>query len=447
MAETSDNLDAYVLEDGAHIGVVGGGPTGSFFSIFALKMARMMGKQIQLTIFEPKDFTKDGPAGCNRCGGIISELLVQTLAVEGINLPDSVVRKGINSYNLHTNHGDVYFATPDLERTIATVYRGGGPKGMIPEGKESFDYFLLKDAIKEGAVLDPLRVDRIEIRDKKPVLFSKDRELGQFDLVVGAFGVNSTTPKMFEEIGFGYKEPPTVTTAIAELLLGKENVEKHFGNSVHLFLLPDKGMKFAAMIPKGAYVTLCVLGKEMHANTVSEFLEKPVVKNVLKDIPYTVGCRCLPKMNAGAPLKPFTDRVVTCGDAGSTRLFKDGLGAAYLMGKAAAKTALFQGVSARHFQEDYYPVYHSIIIDNRYGQFLFAVTDVYRKNRILTEGMLRVVRKEQEDPADHRILTSILWNMFTGNERYKNIFPKALDIRMHGNLLREFSQVLTRRGS
>jgi len=445
--EIKSNLDQYILEDDSNIAVVGGGPTGSFFSIFALKMARMMGKQIQLTIFEPKDFTKDGPAGCNRCGGIISELLVQTLAVEGINLPDSVVRKGINSYNLHTNHGDVYIATPELERTIATVYRGGGPKGMIPEGKESFDYFLLKDAIKEGAVLDPLRVDRIEIRDRKPVLFSKDRELGQFDLVVGAFGINSTTPKMFEEIGFGYQEPPTVTTAIAELFLGEENVEEHFGNSVHLFLLPDKGMKFAAMIPKGSYVTLCVLGKEMHANTVTEFLEKPVVTNVLKDIPYTVACRCLPKMNVGAPLKPFTDRVVTCGDAGSTRLFKDGLGAAYLMGKAAAKTALFQGVSARHFQEDYYPVYHGIIIDNRYGQFLFTVTDVFRKNKLLTEGMLRVVRREQKGPADHRILSSILWNMFTGNERYKNIFPKALDIRMHGNLLREFSQVLTRRAS
>ncbi|HXX53140.1 MAG TPA: hypothetical protein VEI28_01075, partial [Thermodesulfovibrionales bacterium] len=130
---------------------------------------------------------------------------------------------------------------------------------------------------------------------------------------------------------------------IAELFLGEENVDKNFGNSVHLFLLPDKGMKFAAMIPKGAYVTLCILGKEMNANTVSEFLEKSVVKKVLNNVPYTVGCRCLPKMNVGAPVKPFADRVVTCGDAGSTRLFKDGLGAAYLMGKAAAKTALFRG--------------------------------------------------------------------------------------------------------
>src|SRR5512142_194700 len=87
--------DNCVLEDGANIAVIGGGPAGSFFSIFALKMAKMVGKDLNITIFEPKDFTKTGPAGCNHCGGVISELLVQTLAVEGINLPDTVVRKGI----------------------------------------------------------------------------------------------------------------------------------------------------------------------------------------------------------------------------------------------------------------------------------------------------------------------------------------------------------------
>lgn len=445
MAET-ENLDEYILDDGANIAVIGGGPTGTFFTIFALKMAQLIGKQLNITIFEPKNFVKDGPVGCNHCGGIISELLVQTLAVEGINLPDSVVRKGINSYNLHTNQGDVFIATPDLERTIATVYRGGGPKGMISEGKESFDNFLLKEAIREGAVHKPLRIGRIEVRNKKPVLFSKDQEIGEFDVVVGAFGVNSTTAKIFEEIGFGYKEPPTVTTAICELRMGQDAVTEYFGNSVNLFLLPDKGMKFAAMIPKGSYVTLCILGKEMNVNTVSNFLDKPVLKKVLKDVPYSVECRCLPKMNVGAPEKPFADRIVMCGDAGSTRLFKDGLGAAYLMGKAVAKTVVFQGVSARHFQEDYLPVYKSIITDNMYGRFLFFVTDIFRKNKVLTKGMLGVVRKEQKGSGP-RILSTILWNMFTGNERYKNVFPKSLDPRMHANLLTEFGKILTRRTS
>ena len=172
-----ENLDEYILGDKANIAVIGGGPTGSFFSIFALKMAKMVGKELNITIFEPKDFTKDGPGGCNKCGGIISELLVQTLAVEGINLPDVVVRRGINSYKLHTNQGDTSIATPHFEKTIATVYRGGGPKGMIEQGKESFDKFLLGQAVKEGAVHKPLRIDTIEYKNKNLYCFLKNMKL------------------------------------------------------------------------------------------------------------------------------------------------------------------------------------------------------------------------------------------------------------------------------
>ena len=185
------NSDQYILEDGSNIAVVGGGPTGSFFSIFALKMAKMVGKELNITIFEPKDFTRHGPLGCNRCGGVISELLVQTLAVEGINLPDSVVQKGIDSYKLYTSHGNVYISTPSHEKTIATVYRGGGPKGMVGEDQESFDKFLLDMAVEEGAVHNPVRIDRVEYRNKRPVLFSKDKKVKEADLVVGACNCNS----------------------------------------------------------------------------------------------------------------------------------------------------------------------------------------------------------------------------------------------------------------
>ncbi len=112
---------APALEDGSEIAVVGGGPAGSFFSIFALKIARLISRQIRVTIYDPKVFTKEGPVGCNKCGGIISELLVQNLAVEGINLPDTVAQRGIDSYRLHTQYGSVSIATPSQEWTIATV--------------------------------------------------------------------------------------------------------------------------------------------------------------------------------------------------------------------------------------------------------------------------------------------------------------------------------------
>lgn len=445
----TNSHDPHVLDDGARVAVIGGGPTGSFFSIFALRMAKMLGRDLDITVFEPKDFTKDGPGGCNRCGGIISELLVQTLAVEGINLPDSVVRKGINSYRLHTENGSVSIATPALEKTIATVYRGGGPRGMMGEKLESFDRFLLSQAVEEGAVHNPIRIDSITCKDGKPVLYSKKNEVMTADLVVGAFGVNSTAGKIFHELGFGYQEPPTVTAAIAEISMGEEKVAEFFGNSINLFLLRDKGIKFAAMIPKGSYVTLCILGKKLDSEVVRNFLAKPMVKSVLpEEGTYSVQCSCLPKMNVGAPKVPFTDRIVMGGDAGSTRLFKDGLGAAYLMGKAIAKTAVFEGVGKGHFQKGYYPVYQSIIHDNLFGQILYLVIDQYRSFRVLTRAMLRTVELEQGRPNDaNKILSSILWDMFTGNERYKNVFMKSMKPKMHIDMWEGLFKSLFRGGS
>ena len=438
--------DPFSLEDGSRIAVIGGGPSGSFFSIFALKMAKMMGKDINVTIYEPKDFTRDGPAGCNRCGGVISELLVQNLAVEGIILPESLVQRGINSYKLYTAHGKVLIETPTFERTIATIYRGGGPKGTIGKDKESFDNFLLNAAVREGAVHVPLKIDRIEYKNGRPVLFSKDEKMPEPELVVGAIGVKSSTSKIFEEMGFGYKRPETVTAAIAEIDIEGHTVSEIFGNSVHLFLLPMKGIKFAAMIPKGSYVTVCILGQNMNINSVNEFLDHTVVKSILpKDGLFKIECRCLPKMNVQAPISPFTDRVVICGDAGSTRLFKDGIGAAYIMGKAAARTAVFQGVGKEHFLKEYYPVYKSIINDNLFGKFLFSVTDIVKRYKALTKGMLAVVQKEQEDTDNQKVMSSILWDMFTGNERYKNIFMRSMNVRMNLGLMSRAAKALITR--
>jgi len=420
--------DPYVLENGSEIAVIGGGPTGSFFSIFALKMAKMIGKEISVTIYEPKDFTKDGPLGCNRCGGVISELLVQTLAVEGINLPETLVQRGINSYRLYTDHGNVFIETPSHEKTIATVYRGGGPKGIIGKDKESFDKFLLDLAVSEGAIHNSIKIDRIEYNNIRPVLYAKGQKIQEPDLAVGAIGVKSQTYKIFEDMGFGYRRPETVTAAIAEISMQRNAVSEYFGNSVHLFLLPIKGVKFAAMIPKGTYITVCILGKNIVMDTVNNFLDNRVVKSILpKTETYTINCRCLPKMNVRAPKIPFNHRVILCGDAGSTRLFKDGLGAAYIMGKAAAKTAVFHGVSKQHFQKEYYPVYRNIIIDNKFGKFLFAVTDAFKVHKVLNKSMFRVVQKEQLEPSRPKILSSVLWDMFTGNELYKDIFRRAIN--------------------
>jgi len=441
------SAEDFVLQDGSRIAVIGGGPAGSFFSIFALKMARMLGKELEITIYEPKDFTKDGPGGCNRCGGVISELLVQTLALEGINLPDSVVQRGINAYQLYTNYGTASIATPAHEKTIATVYRGGGPKGTIGSDKDSFDKFLLDMAVEEGAVHEKIKVDRVEYKNGKPVLYSKDGELINADLLVGAFGINSTTPKIIEDLGIGYKRPDTAVTAMAELKYDSTVIAKHFGNAIHLFLLPIRDIKFAAIIPKGTYITVCILGKTIDANIVNDFLENRVVKNALpQDVDYELMCRCLPKMNIRAPASGYADRVVMCGDAGSTRLFKDGLGAAYIMGKAAAKAAVLHGVSSTHFREHYLPVYKNIITDNLYGSCLYVVSDMYRNYPLLTKGMLAIVNDEQKKVDNPKKLSTVLWGMFTGNERYRNMFNVAMTVPLQAAFWREHAKILVGRG-
>ncbi|MFN2220916.1 MAG: hypothetical protein ACK2UH_00060, partial [Candidatus Promineifilaceae bacterium] len=79
------------LGNGSRVAVIGGGPSGSYFSYFLLNMASMLGLSLHVDVYEPKDFNNVGPRGCNHCGGIVSESLVQILATEGINLPPDVV--------------------------------------------------------------------------------------------------------------------------------------------------------------------------------------------------------------------------------------------------------------------------------------------------------------------------------------------------------------------
>jgi hypothetical protein len=84
--------------------------------------------------------------------GIISESLVQHLAAEGINLPPTVVQRGIDSYYLHMDVGSVRIETPLHEMRIAAVHRGAGPRGAkLPLRFRGFDGYLLELAEAKGA--------------------------------------------------------------------------------------------------------------------------------------------------------------------------------------------------------------------------------------------------------------------------------------------------------
>lgn len=428
------------LKDGARIAVLGGGPAGSFFSIFALKLAKQIGKDIDLTIYEQKSFLNEGPSSCNMCAGVVSESLVQLLAIEGIILKPPILQRAIDTYCFQTISGSVLLNSPSLQRGIATVYRGGGPvskstsetNGDDAHEKISFDDFLIDCAKKEGAKVENIKIDKVELNNEKPEIFSKGMKLFDADLVVGACGINATTAKMFEGLGIGYTHPSVIKAFQSEIYIGKTNVSTRFGNAIHIFLLNQPDVKFAAITPKGSYVTVSMLGKDITKQTVVDFLNNPLVKNKFPDSWNTPDafCRCVPKINVGAARHPFADRIVMIGDASSARLYKDGIGSAYMTAKAAANATILYGVSGADFHKYYYPTCKGINRDNFFGNLMFAVTDTINKTPIIREALLKLLRNEQKHPESGYKCSTILWDMFTGNERYTDIFIRAFNPRL-----------------
>ena len=136
-------------------------------------------------------------------------------------------------------------------------------------------------------------------------------------------------------------------------------------------------------------------------------------------------CSCAPVINMKGPERPFGERVVLIGDAGTTRLYKDGIGAAYRTSKAAAETAIVYGVSAHDFEKHYFPTCRAIAIDNLFGHVIFFFTIAIRKSKYLRMAVLRMTAREQRRRAG-RHMSGVLWNMFTGSAPYRDVFFNSL---------------------
>jgi len=418
------------LTDGSRVAVIGGGPAGSLFAYFLLEMAGRVDLALEVDVWEPKGtFATPGPAGCNMCGGIVSETLVQNLATEGITLSPQVVQRGIDSYVLHTDVGSTRIATPLREMRIGALHRGAGPRDVRDPRWESFDHHLQARALSCGARLVATRVEQISRdADGRPHLLSKDGIDRTYDLCVAAVGVNSTLLKLFEGLGIGYARPQVTRTAIREYYLGEEVISRTLGSSMHVFLLDVPRLEFAAAIPKGDYVTVAVLGEDIDNQLVESFLSTPEVRRCMPPEwqPDQRSCQCMPNLAVRGVEKPFADRFLFIGDCGVTRLYKDGIGAAYRTAKAAARAALFHGISEEAFRRRFLPVCRSIAGDNRVGKLAFHVTRVARGFRLLRAGMLRMVVQEQRQPGARPRMSGVLWDMFSGSAPYTDIFSRMV---------------------
>jgi len=415
-----------VLQDGSRVGIVGGGPAGSFFAYFLLLLAERVGLNLEVDIYEYRDFGSPAPLGCNMCGGIISESLVQMLVTEGIELPDNVVQRGIDSYVLHMDVGSVRIDTPVQEMRIGAVHRGAGPRDLKQVKWGSFDGYLLSLAVGRGARVVRGRVERVKRENARPVIEQRGGDGCEYALVAVAAGVNSGA-RLCDGLDGGYEPPRTAKAYIREYFLGEAAVSAVLGSSMHVFLPDIPQVEFAAIVPKGDYATLCMLGDDIDKDVVRRFMETPWIRSCLPEgVSDAASCQCGPRLNVSGARRLFADRLVFIGDSGVTRLYKDGIGAAYRTAKAAAATAVFEGVSEAAFRRHYAPACRRIERDNGLGRIIFEATHVLQRSRLARRAVLDMTRREQERDGPRRRMSMVLWNVFTGSEPYRQILARTV---------------------
>jgi hypothetical protein len=372
---------------------------------------------------------KAGPIGCNMCAGIISETLIQSLALDGINLPAEVIQRSMDSYVLHNNVGQVRLDTPDLERRIAAIFRGIGPASEIKGARVGFDGYLLGQAVKKGAKHVPKRVDDINRVGGKIQVSVRGQTAQDYDFLAVATGVNTSALRLFEKLKLEYQPPRLAQTAIREYNLGEEAVQKHFGQSVHFFVLDLPGLDFAAIVPKSSIVTVCLLGEDLEQGLFEAFLNSPEVKACMpKDWRADeYFCRCSPRINFAGAKHPFADRMVFLGDCGVSRLYKDGIGAAYRVAKTAATAVAFGGISESDLAYSYGRISRSMERDNAIGRAIFRGVDLIKPWRSFGRALLRAMEGEQRQPANNRPISGIVWDLFTGSASYRDIAKRLLN--------------------
>lgn len=401
------------LVDGSRVVIVGGGPGGSFTAIHLLNFAAQANLKLDVLILEPRDFTTPGPKGCNKCAGILSSTLLSHLGSLGLELPDQVVQAELTNYTLHLDDLELTLQKPDSSRRIASVYRGSGPRLGGPDRPSSFDTWLLEQAVSRGARLERARVQDVLPGERPKVVLSKDESLSA-DLLVLAHGVNS---RLQIDPLWDYLPPRTEAMAQDEAPVPDGLLD----SSVHIFFDYPPGLIFGCLIPKGRYANISLLGHKLRPSSVEQFLHGHDLDKLI--IPgQSLLCGCAPRVAVSPAKNYYNDRMVAVGDAAVTRLYKDGIGSAFVTAREAARTAVQRGVSRRDFAAGYRPACRRIAVDNAYGRLFFHIWNLVHGSPRVYRGWKHLLQAETQLPQERQIHSRVLWSMFTGDESYRRIF-------------------------
>lgn len=402
-----DNL---VLKNGDRIAIIGGGPAGSSCAIKLILEARKRGLQLEVLIFEGKDFT----IHYNQCVGVLSppieRLLQEELALE---IPSSLINRQIYGYRLHSFNNEILLVGQNGIEPTYTIRR------------TEFDHFFLQTASRLGAQIIRSRVNNVEFISNghyDEVRLYHDSGFLKADALIGAFGLDETMlfvlEKATKKMG-GYRRPRKILTSfITRIPTEEAYLDRKLGSMICAFLLPTTlhRVEFGAVTPKEGHIIVNVAGENITSLDLDAFLLRPEVRQYLPELD-------LDKIEIfrghfpTAPAKNvYGHRYVMIGDAtGWMRPFKGkGINAAIFTGIKAAETMMNFGISCSALKH-YETSCKALLDDYLYGAAVRYLCKL--GSRLFLPPFIELAKVNP-------IFYETLFNSVSAHDSYKNILHR-----------------------
>ena len=391
-----------------HVVIIGGGPGGTACALALQRMAAEMGRKIQITIVEGKQFT--GEIHYNQCVGVLSPPLPDLLWNRlGVKFPYHLFRSAISQYVIHTAREQITL-NDKTQHSIALR-------------RVQYDAFMLETVKEHGITVIPARAYDLEFHGEHVVVYT-DNSPFEADVIVGAFGMDDGSSAMFNRLT-SYR-PPQALSSIVTKYHPKPEAMNNFGPTIHAFLPANPHIEFGGVTPKGNHLTINIAGSRVDADLMVTFLTQPEVQAVLPSLDSDNGFNLqnlqfykgrFPRSLARGY---YGDRFVLVGDAaGLVRAFKGkGITSAVLTGIRAAEAILQHGISEQAFYNHYCSLNKDITQDLPYGQVMRHFT-IFLAHYQLLDPVLRAARQNPQ-------LQSALFDAVSAHAPYRQVIQQSL---------------------
>ena len=414
------------------VAVIGGGPAGAFA---AYLLAR---EGVHVDIYEPRAVeqplvgTGERRSLCTGCAGLVQGDAARLLKRHGIIIPDEVIQTRLLGAAVYLGSESEPILVP-LENAI-TVYRGFGPLRQEGGSVESFDAYLLNRAKQAGASHHRVTIAAVDLREQagRVTLLDCDGRQRQAHLVIGAFGHNA---KLAEAITYPDSRAATLTrpvtqnAGIREYHLGGDVVGERLNSRIHIFGNPSDSVWFAAILPKGKYISVALMGRDgdIRARDFDTFLSRPQVQALLGDAVsgQAINCGCSSTITLRSPERFMVGGengrvvMVNIGDAGPTRPRKNGIFAALDSAERLSSALLRHGNTTSGLEEYRRYITRRYVWDNRWADTVLRLSDLVL-DRSLSRWLIMGLAQGHV-PILSRATTSTIIHIVSGKDSYWRI--------------------------